>query len=67
MPSRRLSYGFFNPIGALFAAAAFSCSVGEFPSGVQRKANRAVDASPAEPIESPVGAGRIGTDSSPGP
>ena len=44
MPSRRLSYGFFNPIGALFAVTAFSCFVGKFPSGARRKAERAADA-----------------------
>ena len=44
MPSRRLFYGFFNPIGALFAVTAFSCFVGKFPSGARRKADRAADA-----------------------
>ncbi len=49
MPSRRLSYGFFNPTGAPFAVTASSCSVGKFPSGVRRKTGRAADAAQPGP------------------
>jgi hypothetical protein len=36
---RRLSNGFFNPTGALFAVTVFSCSDGKFPSGGHSKSD----------------------------
>ena len=50
MPWRRLSNGFFNPTGALFAVTAFSCSDGKFPLGARRKTGRAADAVPSVSI-----------------